>query len=139
MFCTHCGGEVKEGQKFCTNCGAPIERQAPAPRPATYQEPAFESSYSEPVYSAPGYRPSFNEPLVPYSTGGLIAWSILNILCCCLPLGIVSLVMACNINNATSAADQRNRVKNTKTWCIIGTVVGVIFTLLGTVLLNAVD
>lgn len=32
MFCSHCGAEVKEGQKFCESCGAPIippeEREA---------------------------------------------------------------------------------------------------------------
>ena len=25
MFCTNCGYELKEGDRFCENCGAPVE------------------------------------------------------------------------------------------------------------------
>jgi hypothetical protein len=30
MFCSHCGSEVKEGDKYCQKCGAPIEKETPA-------------------------------------------------------------------------------------------------------------
>lgn len=38
MFCTKCGAQMAEGQRFCSNCGAPAE-QLPPPEPK--QEPVF--------------------------------------------------------------------------------------------------
>ena len=52
MFCTKCGAQMAEGQRFCGNCGAPVELFTPAeakPEPELKKEPA----------------PSFTEPSVP--------------------------------------------------------------------------
>lgn len=31
MFCTKCGAQINEGQKFCTKCGTPVATQNPVP------------------------------------------------------------------------------------------------------------
>ncbi len=33
MFCSNCGNEIKDGQKFCTACGTPVPEQAVTPMP----------------------------------------------------------------------------------------------------------
>ena len=63
--------------------------------------------------------------MTPYASGGLIAWSIVCLLLCLIP-GIVALVNAIGINKATTVEEQQKKVKTTKTWCIIGTILGVI-------------
>lgn len=63
-FCTKCGGELFEGDRFCRSCGAPI---AEAPEPSyTYRE-VDEESYADRAAGATYFDkcPACGEPLEP--------------------------------------------------------------------------
>ncbi|WP_455043971.1 zinc-ribbon domain-containing protein [Lancefieldella rimae] len=34
MFCTNCGAQVPDGQKFCTNCGVKLQPAEQAEQPS---------------------------------------------------------------------------------------------------------
>ena len=60
MFCTKCGNQVPDGQKFCSACGNPM---APAQQPRQpqygqpqqqYQQP--QQQYQQPQYGRPQYQ-----------------------------------------------------------------------------------
>ena len=49
MFCTKCGAQMAEGQRFCGNCGAPVEIFTPAEaKPEPEQQPVQAPSFTEP-------------------------------------------------------------------------------------------
>lgn len=79
--------------------------------PAQYQPP--------PQYQAPGARPQ-----------NYLIWAILTTLFCCLPLGIVSIVYAAQVDGKLASGDYAGAVassENAKRWAIIGVIGGVIF------------
>lgn len=60
---------------------------------------------------------------IQYSTGGMLAWSIVTLLLCTIP-GIVALVKTNGINKCTTRAEQEKMISSAKTWNIVGTVLG---------------
>ncbi len=54
-FCTSCGSELKEGQKFCTNCGAMVTQAPAAPQPPAEAAGIFAAA----VQSQPEEEPVF--------------------------------------------------------------------------------
>jgi len=128
-FCQHCGSRVADGAKFCENCGATMDTTAAQPaQPAqpTYAQP----TYAQPVYNQQQgyntYTPNYyNQPVTPISTTGLMAWSIITLLLCTIP-GIVAIVKTTQINKAVTVEQQDAAVKAAKTWCIVGTVLGIL-------------
>ena len=64
-----------------------------------------------------------SNPPILYSTGGMLAWSIVTLLLCTIP-GIVALVKTNGINKCTTRAEQEKMISSAKTWNIVGTVLG---------------
>lgn len=132
-YCQHCGSSVPDGSSFCTNCGAPLKDQSSPNNSNTSSSynnsysNGYNNSYSNNSYgSAPqGYQP-YSAPVVPaYSTGGLMAWSIITLLLCTIP-GIVAIVKTTQINKATTVEEQQKTISSAKTWCIVGTILGIL-------------
>lgn len=98
---------------YCSNCGSEL--------------PGNTASCPNCGYSV--FRVPEAEKVQPYPTGGLIAWSIVTLLLCTIP-GIVALVHTCGINSCTTVEAQRKKISNAKTWCIVGTVLGVLYLIL---------
>ena len=50
MFCSKCGGQIREGSGFCTNCGEPVQASAPvqSPAPSPIQPPSYVPPVQEP-------------------------------------------------------------------------------------------
>ena len=53
MFCTKCGNQVPDGQKFCSACGNPM---APAQQPRQPQYGQPQQQYQQPQYGQPQYQ-----------------------------------------------------------------------------------
>lgn len=108
-YCTNCGAELSGVEARCPRCGAITAAGSVNPQ-----------SYAAPEIG----REAGN--VQPYATGGLIAWSIITLLLCTIP-GIVALVQTCGINKCTTVPDQEKKIKSAKIWCIVGTVLGVLY------------
>ncbi len=67
--------------------------------------------------------------------------SILVTLCCCLPLGIVSIVYATQVNSKWQAGDSSGALEasaNAKKWSTIGFVTGIVTNIIGAIIQFAV-
>ena len=124
-YCTYCGTRLTDGIEVCPGCGAvngtpnqPVVLQKPNQQP--YQPP---------------YQPY--QPVPPYSNGGLIAWSIITLLLCTIP-GIVALVNAAGINKCMTVEEQQRKISNAKTWCIVGTILGIL-AVIGSITANVLN
>ena len=142
--CPHCGAIVADGTNNCPSCGAPLSQQPQYDQQNQYnqqpqygQQPQYNQYNQQPQYGQQnqynqynqqpyqGYNYSMPQYVQPVSTGGLIAWSIVTLLLCTIP-GIVALIYATKINKATTVAEQEQTIKTTKTWCLVGTILGVL-------------
>ena len=128
MFCPNCGNNCPDNVNSCPTCGHAFAQQAPQqPYGQPQQAPYGQAPYGQAPYS---YDPPVQE-----STGGLIAWSIITLLLCTIP-GIVALVQATGINKCMTRAEQQKKISSTKTWCLVGTILGglaTLFSIIGTI------
>lgn len=95
-----------------------------------FQNPEQQVETSQVDQPQQGYATTaqMNEP-VPAQPNNYLVIAILSTLCCCLPLGIVSIVYAAKVNGLYmskqyEAAEQAS--KNAKKWAIIAAVVGLV-------------
>ena len=144
MKCSFCGNEVEKGMKYCPLCGAEVKEETPenqTPEMENHDEPNNGYSYgqnnSNPNgsfnyggQSGNGYNQFSNgQPEKQISGTPYIIFSILVTLCCCLPLGIVSIVYASKINSLQNAGDYEGAkaaAKKAKIFMIVGAVGGLI-------------
>ena len=142
-FCIYCGAKMEQS--------APEPEPAPydppnlseqppqhiyepaQPAQQPYQQPSqpVQQTYQQPSQPAQGYQqqsygqPGFSQYVAPIPTGGLMAWSIITLLLCLIP-GIVALVKTTGINKSATVEEQQKKYSSARTWCIIGTVLGVL-------------
>ena len=109
-FCKNCGYEMKETDTTCPACGSA-------------QEGAADNLANTVTYTdAPAPEKASGQ----LNTGHLI-WSILNIIFCCVPLAIVSLIMTVTAKDAPSAAEEQKKLKTAKICNLIATIGGAVF------------
>ncbi len=95
MYCPNCGMRFEHGTRFCGNCGSELPGPGPEPR-----------EHAPPVPRVPNY----------------LVQAILVTIFCCLPLGIVSIVYAAQVNGKIAAGDfdgARRASESAKTWAWI--------------------
>lgn len=88
-------------------------------QPPSYGQPYGAQPYGQPQYGAPTGSPPSNN----------LVWAILSTLFCCLPLGIVSIVFAAQVNSKWTAGDVAGAMeasKKAKNFAIWSAVVGVV-------------
>ena len=115
-FCSNCGTQLDENSKFCSNCGAEQASVQPVPAETDYN---FTQTFDEPVV-----------PEVPKASGNLnilhLVWAIINILACCMPLGVAALILTVLAKDAPSAEEEAKKIKTARLCNIIGTVSAVV-------------
>lgn len=111
------------------------------PTPEIPSTPAGGQPYGAYGQPGPAYAPG-SQPYQP--NGGYVpcpnSWiwlSLLTLICCCTPLGIVSLVYSCkvssnyNIGNYAKALDCSNKARN---WAIAGIILGIVSSIVFSIL-----
>ena len=105
MFCRKCGTENADGSPSCISCGEPLTN------------PFQPGTGSGPAVSAEGKPKNY------------LVQSILVTFCCCLPLGIVSIVYAAQVDSKWNAGDRVGAIassENAKKWAWIGFGLGLL-------------
>ncbi len=87
-------------------------------------------NYSQPNYSQPNYsQPNYGQPVEQINGTPYLVFSILATICCCLPLGVASIIYASKINSLQRMGDYegaKDAAKKAKIFCISSAIVGVI-------------
>lgn len=108
MYCPKCGTENTNNASFCIECNQELQAvqspQAPPPQPPPgYMAPPPQMA-GQPIGTVPNY----------------LVQSILVTLFCCLPLGIVAIVFAAQVNSKLAVGDiygAQEASDKAKMWC----------------------
>ena len=119
-FCSHCGAALEEGAKFCSSCGTALEAQ-------TSDQAA--APVSVPVENQNNFDQASAEPKKASGTLNMtqMVWSIINLILCCMPLGIASLILTVFAKDAPSAEEEAKKLKIAKTCNLIGLIAFVVY------------
>lgn len=105
MFCPKCGTENTNNAAICIECHHNLQSiQQPAAAVAPEMVQPVPQMGAQPVGSVPNY----------------LVQSILVTLFCCLPLGIVAIVFAAQVNSKLAAGDYGGAIdssKKARMWC----------------------
>lgn len=120
MNCPNCGTTNLDNATICVNCGRPLAGGA---------SPA--ASYTPPPPPSGG---SYGTGATSTTAGGTpppnyLVQSILVTLCCCLPLGIVAIVFAAQVNSKWAAGDASGAMESSrkaKMFCWIAFGLGIV-------------
>lgn len=129
MFCSQCGTRNTDGALHCTQCGIKLSQPGTssalppnAPQPQISSPPPISQPYAPPpVQIVPGQVPNY------------MTQAILVTLFCCLPLGIVSIMKANEVNRRLLANDYAGAVQasnSNRTMLWIGFSVGLVISVI---------
>ena len=123
MNCPNCSTSNLDTASICVNCGKPLAG-GPAHSYTPPPAPPSQSSYTPPRPPAGGAFGAPAEAIPNY-----LVQSILITLCCCLPLGVVAIVFAAQVNSKLAAGDvagAREASNKAKMFCWIGFGIGLV-------------
>ncbi|HST80984.1 MAG TPA: CD225/dispanin family protein [Kineosporiaceae bacterium] len=107
-----------------SNSGFPSdpERRDNPPSPPPYSSPSGPGPYGPPAYGSPAYgSPAYGaQPSRPKPDNHLV-WAILSLVLCCMPLGIVSVVYASQVDGHYARGDYASAEQasaRAKNWAI---------------------
>ncbi len=129
-FCSKCGSYMTDDARFCQNCGANRHRNEDE-KPNLSPEETQNTGATDPS-AAPADLPA------PRSLNLVsMVWAIVNMVCCCTPLGIVSLILTV-IAQDTADDEKRKKFSRSALICnIIGTAICVLLCVVYIVLIVA--
>lgn len=138
MYCPRCRAKNSDTARFCGNCGQTLQEQNTPPELPPPQQSAPEESFSGP---GPDYDPfrGGEREYEPYrGTAGYLpkvpnylVQAILVTLFCCVPLGIVSIIYAAQVNGKVALGDiegARRTSRSAKNWALLSFGVGLVIT-----------
>jgi hypothetical protein len=128
MYCSQCGSNNDPAARHCNQCGAALSPQVlqPAAQAAPPMPAPAQTAYNIP-FSTPG------APLPPGTVPNYMVQSILVTLCCCLPLGIVGIIRAGDVNKRLAVGDYDGALqvsKSIRTLLWVGFAVGLVVSLI---------
>jgi hypothetical protein len=109
VICPNCGTSNLDTSSICANCGRPLHGSASVPPPPDVNAytppppPPGAGAYTPPPPPRMGGAPYGQVPAAPIPN--YLVQSILATLCCCMPLGIVALIFAAQVNSKLAAGD----------------------------------
>jgi len=118
MHCTSCGNTLPPNATICPTCGVPV----PFPQGAA----SGSNVYAPPP---PPYQGGYAGGAAPANVPNYLVQSILVTLCCCIPLGVVAIVFAAQVNGKLAAGDVAGAMdasRKAKMWCWIAFGVGLV-------------
>lgn len=114
MYCTKCGTRNDDSATTCIQCGTSL-------RPAAFGSPAVPSATPPPPQAPiaqsyiPPPPPVVAQPGVPPTVvPNYLVQAILVTLCCCLPLGIVSIIFATQVNTKLAVGDVAGAMESSR-------------------------
>ena len=111
MHCSTCGARNEDEARFCVNCGQKLEEQ--------------EAMYG----GGPAYAPYGVPGGYPQHIPNYLVQAILVTIFCCLPLGIVAIIFAAQVNGKVAAGDiagAQSSSRTARTLVIVPVVVGAV-------------
>ena len=121
MNCPNCGTANLDNATICANCGRPLTTAGAPASPSSYTPPPPPRAYAG---SSAGASVGAGGPQPP----NYLVQSILITICCCLPLGIVALVFAAQVNSKYAQGDYAGALESSnkaKLFCWIGFGIGI--------------
>lgn len=118
MNCPNCGTNNLDNASVCVNCGRSLNAA---------------HSYTPPPPQAPSYGTGPSAGIPGPTIPNYLVQSILVTLCCCLPLGVVAIVFAAQVNSKLAAGDiagAQDASQKAKMFCWIGFGVGLVVTII---------
>jgi len=163
MKCPNCNFDNLESNKFCMSCGAPMDAQPPQPQAQNpYQQPyqqdryqqqsyqqAPQQPYQQNPYQQNPYQQYPQNPYPPYpgqfqqsygetqETTGMLVWSVITLVICCMPMGIFALLNVLNAKKAGTPEEFADKMKAAKKFNILGIVISVLLWVIYGVLMAA--
>jgi hypothetical protein len=129
LNCPNCGTSNPDTASICANCGKPLASTTPhsytPPPPSTSQ-----ASYTPPRPPGGG---SYGAPPPTETIPNYLIQSIFVTICCCLPLGVVAIVFAAQVNSKLAAGDiagAREASAKAKMFCWIAFGIGIALSLI---------
>ncbi len=120
--CPNCQSSVNDNECFCPNCGSKVDAQ---------QTPDVNANNNNTQpncnQQAGGYYPPQQSGNQDINTTPILVWSIINLLFCCMPLGIWSLILSVTLNKKPTRQEAEKNYKTAKIICLVGTICGAIF------------
>lgn len=133
MYCSKCGAQNNDTDRFCSKCGSQLNSQQnftdnPSPfNPPSYTSNSYTQNNVQPNYTSPGYN--YNNTPVVDSHMGL---SIISILLCT-PLGIAAIYNSDQSKKRLANGDVNGAIKSADTaklCAIIGLILGGLFVII---------
>jgi hypothetical protein len=120
VYCTKCGTANDENATTCIQCGNALRPPAygspatpppppQAPPPPQYQQAPIAQAYTPPPPMAAGI-PGTPPAVVP----NYLVQAILVTFCCCLPLGIASIIFASQVNTKLAVGDVAGAMESSR-------------------------
>ena len=126
MNCPNCGTSNLDNASVCVNCGRSLSSSyAPPPPPP--------SEFSSPRPSSAPYT----GPQIP----NYLWQAIVVTLCCCLPLGVVSIIFAAQVNSKLAQGDiagAQDASQKAKMFALIGFGVGIVVMIISLIFNSAI-